>query len=556
DETRFAVRLGMRQVNGLANRDAAAIVAAREDRPSASIDDLWRRAGVPVAFVEPILLGDINVTRGPAVVHFGAGALGGAVSIEPRWFDAPFMQGGYASSGNESSLAAGTGSADFSVAVARHQAGDSEAPDRTPLNSSYQRESAALQYRTRLGEFEMDALLLPSRTENIGKSNSRFPGRDTTYPEDSHTLGRFRLRHSSGFEATAHAHDQYLGTWNRRPGREDTFSAVSSTDFGATAQQTFTHGATTSNIGVEYLGRRDVEGYDASGSVLNRNYSLKDGSEDSWSLFAISDWRATPLLGFEFGGRVTSIGQEQAGASSSDSASALTAGAVWTPGDLGRWTLNLASGYRFPTLEERFYTGVTAQGEIVGNPDLGAEQSRGIDLGYALHSGDWGGEIHVWRTRVDDLIQLIELAPDVNGFTNVGKARLHGAEAVLGWTPTNELTLRGSISIVRGSDDAGQRLYGIPPVTADFEARYRASKFEIGARYTHRWKMDRPGFEELERSAVDLVDADARYRFTPSFNVQFYLRNAFNRQYYATADELSTFAPERSIGVNLNWTMH
>jgi error-prone DNA polymerase len=48
DETRFAVRLGMRQVKGLANRDAAIIVAAREERPYASIDDLWRRAGVPV----------------------------------------------------------------------------------------------------------------------------------------------------------------------------------------------------------------------------------------------------------------------------------------------------------------------------------------------------------------------------------------------------------------------------------------------------------------------------------------------------------------------------
>jgi error-prone DNA polymerase len=46
---RFTVRLGMRLVKGLANRDAAAIVAAREDRPYASIDDLWRRAGVPVA---------------------------------------------------------------------------------------------------------------------------------------------------------------------------------------------------------------------------------------------------------------------------------------------------------------------------------------------------------------------------------------------------------------------------------------------------------------------------------------------------------------------------
>jgi error-prone DNA polymerase len=48
DETHFAVRLGMRQVNGLANRDAAIIVAAREARPYVSIDELWRRAGAPI----------------------------------------------------------------------------------------------------------------------------------------------------------------------------------------------------------------------------------------------------------------------------------------------------------------------------------------------------------------------------------------------------------------------------------------------------------------------------------------------------------------------------
>jgi error-prone DNA polymerase len=49
DEDRFAVRLGLRLVKGLANAHAAAIVAARADRPFASVDDLWRRAGVPAA---------------------------------------------------------------------------------------------------------------------------------------------------------------------------------------------------------------------------------------------------------------------------------------------------------------------------------------------------------------------------------------------------------------------------------------------------------------------------------------------------------------------------
>ncbi len=46
---RYAVRLGMRLVKGLANKHAADIVAARQDRPFASVDGLWRRAGVPTA---------------------------------------------------------------------------------------------------------------------------------------------------------------------------------------------------------------------------------------------------------------------------------------------------------------------------------------------------------------------------------------------------------------------------------------------------------------------------------------------------------------------------
>jgi error-prone DNA polymerase len=48
-DDKFAVRLGFRQVRGLANKDGAEIVAARADRPFESVDDLWRRADVPVA---------------------------------------------------------------------------------------------------------------------------------------------------------------------------------------------------------------------------------------------------------------------------------------------------------------------------------------------------------------------------------------------------------------------------------------------------------------------------------------------------------------------------
>ncbi|MBB3290511.1 MULTISPECIES: error-prone DNA polymerase [unclassified Rhizobium] len=46
---RHAVRLGMRMVHGLAQVDAARIIAARADHPFDSVDDLWRRSGVAAA---------------------------------------------------------------------------------------------------------------------------------------------------------------------------------------------------------------------------------------------------------------------------------------------------------------------------------------------------------------------------------------------------------------------------------------------------------------------------------------------------------------------------
>ena len=46
---RHAVRLGLRMVRGLRNLDAADLIAARGEREFASVDDLWRRAGIGAA---------------------------------------------------------------------------------------------------------------------------------------------------------------------------------------------------------------------------------------------------------------------------------------------------------------------------------------------------------------------------------------------------------------------------------------------------------------------------------------------------------------------------
>ncbi|HSU07215.1 MAG TPA: OB-fold nucleic acid binding domain-containing protein, partial [Acetobacteraceae bacterium] len=54
----LALRLGLRMTKGLANEHGARIVAARGDRPYQTIDDLHRRAGVPVAALERLAAAD------------------------------------------------------------------------------------------------------------------------------------------------------------------------------------------------------------------------------------------------------------------------------------------------------------------------------------------------------------------------------------------------------------------------------------------------------------------------------------------------------------------
>nr|WP_047581538.1 error-prone DNA polymerase [Methylobacterium sp. ZNC0032] len=58
DETRFAVRLGLRMVKGLSNVHAAAIITARARLPFETIEDLWRRARVPVSALAQIAEAD------------------------------------------------------------------------------------------------------------------------------------------------------------------------------------------------------------------------------------------------------------------------------------------------------------------------------------------------------------------------------------------------------------------------------------------------------------------------------------------------------------------
>ena len=60
----LAVQLGLRMVSGLANAHGAQLVAQRGEQPYGSVDEVWRRAGVPVAALERLAEADAFAALG------------------------------------------------------------------------------------------------------------------------------------------------------------------------------------------------------------------------------------------------------------------------------------------------------------------------------------------------------------------------------------------------------------------------------------------------------------------------------------------------------------
>ncbi len=63
-EELLPLRLGLRMVRGLANLHAARILAARAEAPFDSVEDVWRRSGVPVAALEKLADADAFASLG------------------------------------------------------------------------------------------------------------------------------------------------------------------------------------------------------------------------------------------------------------------------------------------------------------------------------------------------------------------------------------------------------------------------------------------------------------------------------------------------------------
>lgn len=517
-----------------------------------------RRAGASVSFVDPYLMDSIEVQRGPSTTFHGSGALGGVVQVFPHAYRGWTLRTGFDSGGDENHQVFGYGTEDWSVGVARRDADDSRAADGSRLNDHFTQYSATMSRTWTRGMHRYEILFIPTRAEDVGKSNTDFPERATSYPLERHHLLKASVASEKGWrvEGWAHAHDLETEVVEQDVSR----STVSndSLDFGARFEhRTAIGGQATARWGVHGTGRHGVNAeevlvsLDPVGPPPQTFETLRDAREVELGAFSAIRW-AMPRTSYELGGRLSWQNQGNGGADDED----LTAlsGFVGILRHLGervelRGSLN--SGLRFPSLSERFFSGTTGAGQIVGNPDLEAERSLNAEL-----SARWLGRsalIHaaVFRNEIDDYIERVELAGDTLTFRNLTSGTLQGLELQAMLLPAERWRVGVGGQVVRGRDDGGAPLADVPPHRSWLELGHRRGRWSFTGRLSFRAAKTDPGSQEKRIPQADELAATIDRRLSETWSLAVTGSNLLDEEYFPAADRKAPLAAERSVGVRL-----
>ena len=426
-----------------------------------------RRAGVSASFLDPVLMSSVDVVRGPSSTYYGSGAIGGVVQLFPRAFDSWAAEAGYASQGNEAFGTVGWGDKGWSAGVAHRTASDSETPDGETLNSAFTQTSGTLQKAWASGRFRYELLGIGSLASDIGKASTDFPERTTIYPEERHLLLRFAMRAESGWGLEAWAHPNDLVTEVLE--ESISFSKVDNEafDLGLNWQhQMILKGGKSMRFGIDWVGRRNVNAredtLDLVEDELATQETLEDGEEDEVGAYGALEWnwgRATLVAG----GRLTYQRQSNAGdASTDDSAASGFAGLVVPLGAGFELVGNVGSGLRFPTLSERYFSGVTGRGEVVGNPRLDPERSVNLETGLRWYGTKLFVSGYVFRNDIGDYIERIEVEPDLLTFVNLTSGTIQGIEAEGHYQIDQHWSFEFGAHLMEGDNDQGEPLSDIP----------------------------------------------------------------------------------------------
>ena len=238
------------------------------------------------------------------------------------------------------------------------------------------------------------------------------------------------------------------------------------------------------------------------------------------------------------------------------------------------WSLvgNLSHNERAPSYNELYANGAhvaTAQYEI-GNSNLDVERSNGVDTQLRWKEGKNSFSVGAFYTRFSNFItlnntgrqvdedgvvggdlteaQILQVPAIFKGLEGEGKFRVYEGTGDL------DLTLRGDY--VRATNrDTGEPLPRIAPLKLGFGFLYQLDRFGSKLDVLHAFKQDRTADAELATNGYTQVNLTATYRIPSQFYLEAFAKayNLLNEEIRDHTSYLKDIAPMggRSIMVGL-----
>ncbi|MEE4203999.1 MAG: TonB-dependent receptor [Halieaceae bacterium] len=516
-----------------------------------------RRAGNAASFIPPELLGQVGVSRGPGSTLYGSDAMGGVVNLALASTDVARATADWSDLDQATGLAlVGPLAAGVGGGIALRRADNAADGSGQPLNTRYEQGAGFLDIRTGWQGLESHLIALASKGQDIGKSNRGFP--DTLradYPEETHSLVAMTLRNPGVWLGRLYGHSQDWTSSTEQIAIRRNDTRYRSDTLGGLLFHALDVGSSTGRVGVEWLGRRNVNITDrefdpADDLIFSRE--VLTGAQDNVGLFVDQQWTAGP---WRLGAGLRWDHVEQTGNRQrrSDSAANASLSADWQIND--SWVLQSrwGTGFRFPTLSERYFDGVTPRGDTLGNPDLAPEKNRGVELGLNVDMRGISATVSVYRNQLDDYIERVRINSALRTFRNLDSATIEGIEASLTWQASPGWQHQLSYQWQQGEDATGNWLADLHPVEWRYLTRWETADVSVSLDVVHRQARGEAGPGELAMASATLAGGGVDWRINPDWTLGLAANNLFDTRWVASADEAAAFQPGRTLTLRLTW---
>jgi outer membrane receptor protein involved in Fe transport len=543
-----------------------------------------RRAGSSGTFLNPFTFGSVEVARGAGSVVYGSDAFGGVIDARPRYpesgplslrFDvsATALAGDDLMAGFE--LSRGIGQGAILIGAHGREADDAEAGGGDEIfNSAYEDRGFSLRWAAPTAWGSLRAGLSSDDSSDLGKPATDSRVTRTYYPEEESRRLNVALQTGprgvlSNLELSLFAHSYRLVTDRDRLPTPTVTRSIERADndsddltvraigeagvaggrfqLGLDATSRFALQAVVENISFDLAGNQ---------TRLVRTVAIDDGERTDTALFATWERPLASRWSLAVGARGDEVRSKTAGGvfgSRSVDDGTFSGQIAISAGPFADTvaTLQLARGFRVPTLSDRFFVGPSGRGIANGNPDLEPEKSMQVDAAVRWARSGRSVVFSAYRYDIDDLIERFRVGNDFF-FRNRGEARVEGAELEGQFSLGDEFGIEAAATYARGETPSdGLPVADIPATNVNTTLRWSRERFYAFARAFVFLEDDRPGPSELTRPSYETIDLGGGYRFYGDLELRLLLRNATDERYRESADSVADFNRGRTLSLGL-----